>query len=49
MTVAQRPEPTDFEKARNRRNIALGLALFAFVVLVFVITIVRFYRTSHGL
>lgn len=30
-------------KARNRRNIWLGLALFGFVVLVMVITVVRLY------
>lgn len=32
---------TPEEKARNGRNIALGLGLAAFVVIVFVVTIVR--------
>lgn len=30
-------------KARNRRNVWLGLALFGFVVLIMVITVVRLY------
>jgi hypothetical protein len=38
------PEPVDRERAlqaRRRRNVALGLALIGFVVLVFIVTIVR--------
>ncbi len=34
-------ELTPEEKARNGRNIALGLGLAAFVIIVFVVTIVR--------
>ncbi len=34
-------ELTAEEKARNGRNIALGLGLAAFVVIVFIVTIVR--------
>lgn len=36
-----KPELTPAEKARNGRNIALGLGLAAFVVIVFIVTIVR--------
>ena len=36
-----KPELTPDEKARNGRNIALGLGLAAFVVIVFIVTIVR--------
>lgn len=36
-----KPELTPEEKARNGRNIALGLGLAAFVVIVFIVTIVR--------
>jgi hypothetical protein len=36
-----KPELTPEEKARNGRNIALGLGLAAFVIIVFVVTIVR--------
>ena len=36
-----KPELTPAEKARNGRNIALGLGLAAFVIIVFVVTIVR--------
>jgi len=36
-----KPELTPEEKARNGRNIALGLGLAAFVILVFIVTIVR--------
>jgi hypothetical protein len=36
-----KPEPTPEEKARNGRNIALGLGLAAFVIIVFIVTIVR--------
>lgn len=40
MTDPTRPDP-EFLRARKRRSIALGLGLAAFVILVFVITIVR--------
>ena len=30
-----------FRKARNGRNIALGLGLVAFVIIVFVVTVIR--------
>lgn len=33
--------PDDADRARKRRNLIIALALVAFVVLVFVITIVR--------
>ena len=36
-----KPELTPEEKARNGRNIALGLGLAAFVLIVFIVTIVR--------
>ncbi len=36
-----KPPLTPEEKARNGRNIALGLGLAAFVIIVFVVTIVR--------
>ncbi len=36
-----KPELTPEEKARNGRNIALGLGLAAFVIIVFIVTIVR--------
>jgi hypothetical protein len=46
------PEVTPLDEseklARSRRNMALGGALFLFVILVFVITIVRFYTNVHG-
>jgi hypothetical protein len=35
------PLDDDAKVARSRRNIAIGLALAAFVILVFVITIVK--------
>ena len=34
-------EAADFVKARRGRNIALALGLIAFVIIVFVVTIVR--------
>ena len=34
-------EPSDFAKARRGRNIALALGLIAFVIIVFVVTVVR--------
>ncbi len=36
-----KPQLTPEEKARNGRNIALGLGLAAFVIIVFIVTIVR--------
>lgn len=49
MTPPEVPQldPTEAQ-ARNRRNVALASALGLFVVLVFVITIVRFYTNVHG-
>jgi hypothetical protein len=42
------PQLDESEKqARNRRNVALAGALFLFVILVFVITIVRYYTNVH--
>ena len=38
----------DEETARRKRNVALASALFLFVILVFVITMVQFYRNTHG-
>lgn len=32
---------TDALKARKRRNVAIGIALFAFMALVYLVTIVR--------
>ena len=37
-TVALTPEE---EKARKRRNVAIALGLVAFIVLIFVVTVVR--------
>ena len=34
-------EPEDFAKARRGRNIALAVGLVAFVILIFVVTVVR--------
>lgn len=34
-------EPEDFAKARRGRNIALALGLVLFVILVFIVTVVR--------
>ena len=44
----QGPDPQSPEaiKARNRRSVAIALALGAFVVLVFVISLVR--MAAHG-
>lgn len=42
--VTETAKPVDraaFEKARKGRNIALALGLVAFVVLVFVVTVIR--------
>jgi hypothetical protein len=36
-----KPQLTPEEKARNGRNIALALGLVAFVVIVFIVTLVR--------
>lgn len=35
------------QKARNGRNIAIGLGLAAFVILVFVVTLVRLAGNVH--
>lgn len=35
------PEQEAFAKARARRNVALALGLVAFVILIFVVSIVR--------
>ena len=40
--------PDDAERARRKRNVALASALFLFVILVFVITMVQLYRNTHG-
>ncbi len=40
-TVSVQPDKADAIKARNGRNIALAVGLVAFVVLVFVVTLVR--------
>lgn len=40
MSPAHRP-PTPEEQARTRRNWAIALALFAFVALVFFVTVAR--------
>lgn len=40
MTDPKLPDP-EFERARKRRSIVMGLGLGAFVILVFVISIVR--------
>lgn len=34
-------EPEEFAKARRGRNIALAVGLVAFVILVFIVTVVR--------
>jgi t-SNARE complex subunit (syntaxin) len=39
--AAQKAAPDAAKKARDGRNIVLGLGLVAFVVLVFVVTLVR--------
>ena len=36
------PDP-EFLKARRKRNVALGLALAAFVVIVFIITVAKYH------
>jgi hypothetical protein len=41
--------PGDEDAARRKRNVALASALFLFVALVFVMTIVQLYRNTHGL
>jgi hypothetical protein len=43
--VPQAPSVEEI-KARNRRNMWLGLALFGFVVLVLVVTMVRLYSAT---
>jgi len=48
MTVRPPALPDDEEAARRKRNVALASALFLFVALVFVITIVQLYRNTHG-
>jgi len=35
------PEDTEQAKARNMRNIVLGLSLVGFVILIFVVTLVK--------
>jgi len=40
-TLSVQPDKADAIKARNGRNIALAVGLVAFVVLVFVVTLVR--------
>ena len=40
------PDPAT--KARQRRNVAIGLALAAFVALVFVVTMVRLAQNSQA-
>ena len=35
------PEDTEQAKARNMRNIVLGLSLVCFVILIFVVTLVK--------
>lgn len=35
------PEGTEQAKARNMRNIVLGLSLVGFVILIFVVTVVK--------
>lgn len=37
----QGPESADQAKARNLRNIVLGLSLVGFVILIFVVTVVK--------
>ncbi|MDP1739051.1 MAG: hypothetical protein Q8L23_16610 [Caulobacter sp.] len=41
--IIERPriDPDAFRKARSGRNIALGLGLVAFVVIVFAVTVIR--------
>lgn len=41
--TVERPkyDPEAFRKARSGRNIALGLGLVAFVIIVFVVTVIR--------
>lgn len=34
-------DPEAFHKARSGRNIALGLGLMAFVIIVFLVTVIR--------
>ncbi len=41
MNERRDPPPTDEQRARGRRNVAIALTLAAFVLLVFVITLVR--------
>lgn len=41
MSDAPRPLDAQAVKARSRRNVAIGLALVAFVVIVFTVTVVR--------
>jgi len=42
------PDDDAFLRERRRRNIALGLALVAFVVLVFIVTIVKLSGNVGG-
>jgi hypothetical protein len=47
-TATTQPQLTEAEKqARDKRNKAMAGALFLFVALIFLITIVRFYTNSH--
>ena len=48
MTARSPALPDDEEMARRKRNVALASALFVFVALVFVMTIVQLYRNTHG-
>jgi hypothetical protein len=41
MTTPAKPQPTEAEKARAKRNLTLALLLIGFVVLIFVVTLVR--------
>lgn len=44
--MSSKPPKTDAEKARARRSIAIALGCLLFVVLVYVITVVR--MTGHA-
>ncbi len=36
----------DLKKARNKRNIALALALVAFALIVFIVTVAKYHATT---
>ena len=42
------PDKEAFRRERSRRNIAMAIALVAFVVLVFVVTIVKLSGNAAG-